>query len=341
MGWLSAFGTMPADDATRFEWIGGRDSRMLWLKSCRKAAHVSRSSWKETGARVRSSRWIQVRRVDTGTGLDAVSRKWLDLWRTELPAADESVQGVPLAPAWLRLFEAHLSDSETTMLRWRGHLGKNAEMRRVCSGPCGRCFARAALTAEPGIDSLVPLQTDSAVIPGGVTVNTGVSEAEAFATGSPGTRRQEGMSPAKPRDARPKAERISCLASLAAKMLARRSPTRSRMRIRADGKSLRRTGLRQAPGQRTESRGVRSPCFGFRQAKEQRSGPKRHRPTNATGRTQRAPKTRIGQGSCRGGGEIFMTAASADHSGLDFRCGGVLPMQIVKRPEAGRNGALR
>ena len=108
--------------------------------------------------------------VDPGAGLDVVEGKWLNLWWAALAAADETVQGGPLAPAWLQLFEAHLSGSETAMLRWRGHLGESAEMRRVYSGLYGRYFARAVLTAELGITLFVPLQTNVTPIPGGVTV---------------------------------------------------------------------------------------------------------------------------------------------------------------------------
>lgn len=118
-----------------------------------------------------SCRWLHMRKVDPGAGQDAVMGKWLNLWRAALAATDETIQGAPLAPAWLRLFEAHLSESEATMLRWRGHLGESAEMRRAYSGLYGRYFARAVLTSELGITNFVPLQTDATVVPGGVTVS--------------------------------------------------------------------------------------------------------------------------------------------------------------------------
>ena len=118
-----------------------------------------------------SYRWTDIRKVDPGAGVDVVERKWLNLWWAALAAADETIQGGPLAPAWLRLFEAHLSGSETAMLRWRGHLGESAEMRRAYSGLYGRYFARAVLTAELGITLFVPLHTNDTPIPGGVTVN--------------------------------------------------------------------------------------------------------------------------------------------------------------------------
>ena len=56
-----------------------------------------------------SCRWTHLRQVDPGTGLDVVERRWLNLWWAAVAAADETIQGGPLAPAWLRLFEAHLS----------------------------------------------------------------------------------------------------------------------------------------------------------------------------------------------------------------------------------------
>ena len=117
-----------------------------------------------------SSRWINLRTVDPGADLDVVEGRWLNLWWAALAAADETIQGGPVAPAWLRLFEAHLSGSETAMLQWRGHLGESAEMRRAYSGLYGRYFARAVLMAELGITLFVPLQTNATPIPGGVTV---------------------------------------------------------------------------------------------------------------------------------------------------------------------------
>ena len=111
-----------------------------------------------------------MRKFDPGAGQDAVMVKWLNLWWAALAAADETIQGGPLAPAWLRLFEAHLSGSEATMLRWRGHLGESAEVRRAYSGLYGRYFARAVLASELGITNFVPLLTKVTKISGGVTV---------------------------------------------------------------------------------------------------------------------------------------------------------------------------
>ena len=108
--------------------------------------------------------------MDPGAGSDVAEWRQLNLWRAALGAADETIQGGSLAPAWLRLFEAHLSSSETAMLRWRGHLGESAEMRRVYSGLYGRYFARAVRSAELGITLFSPLNTKTTPIRGGVTV---------------------------------------------------------------------------------------------------------------------------------------------------------------------------
>ena len=118
-----------------------------------------------------SYRWIHVRKVGPGAGRDVVERRWLNLWWAALAASDETIQGGPLAPAWLGLFEAHLSGSEMAMLRWRGHLGESAEMRRAYSGLYGRYFARAVLAAELGVTLFLSLQTNETPIPGGVTVS--------------------------------------------------------------------------------------------------------------------------------------------------------------------------
>lgn len=115
-------------------------------------------------------RWTYIRKVDPGAGSDVAEMRRLNLWWAALAAADETVQGGPLAPAWLGLFEAHLSASEPDLLRWRGHLGESSEMRRAYSGLYGRYFARAVLTAELGVTDFFPLNTNTTSIPGGLTV---------------------------------------------------------------------------------------------------------------------------------------------------------------------------
>ena len=115
-------------------------------------------------------RWTNIRMVDPGTDLDDTVYRPLSLWRAALAAAEETMQGSPLAPAWLQLFRAHLSSSETEMLRWRGHLGENTEVRRAYSGLYGRYFARALLATELGITHFVPLNTTTTSIQSSVTV---------------------------------------------------------------------------------------------------------------------------------------------------------------------------
>ena len=117
-------------------------------------------------------RWTNIRLVDPGKNLDVSKYRPLSLWQPALAAAEETIQGgsLAVARAWLRLFEAHLSRSETAMLRWRGHLGENGEMRRAYSGLYGRYFARALLAAELDITDFIPLNRNTTRIPGGVEV---------------------------------------------------------------------------------------------------------------------------------------------------------------------------
>ena len=77
----------------------------------------------------------------------------------------------PLTSAWLDLFSAHLSESETTKLRWRGDLAESAEMRQVYSAMYGRYFCRALLASRFGITDFVPLRGNTTPIDNGVTVS--------------------------------------------------------------------------------------------------------------------------------------------------------------------------
>ena len=97
---------------------------------------------------------------DSNLGIDITAYRPLNLWRVALSAAEETLHGGPLVPAWLQLFEAHLSGSETTMLRWRGDLGASVEMRRVYSALYGRYFARALLASELGLTDFIALDGD-------------------------------------------------------------------------------------------------------------------------------------------------------------------------------------
>ena len=116
-------------------------------------------------------RWTYLRRVNQQPG-PSVSGHWpISLFRAALSAAEETIQGGPFASAWLQLFQAHLSNLEPRMLRWRGNLGTSGEMRRAYSGLYGRYFARALLAGELGVTDFVSLKTDSTQINGGVTVS--------------------------------------------------------------------------------------------------------------------------------------------------------------------------
>ena len=115
-------------------------------------------------------RWTRLRMVDSPEGHSVTERWPINLWRVAHAAAEETLCGGPLTPAWLRLFCAHLSASELGMLRWRGDLGESAEMRRVYSGLYGRYFARALLASRLGVTDFVSLDRNGTNIRDGVTV---------------------------------------------------------------------------------------------------------------------------------------------------------------------------
>ena len=94
----------------------------------------------------------------------------LSLWWVALAAAEETLQGRPLAPEWLRLFSNHLSTSEPKKLRWGGDLAESAELRRAYSALYGRFFARALLASQLGFTDFVPLKTKITTLPGGTTI---------------------------------------------------------------------------------------------------------------------------------------------------------------------------
>ena len=116
-------------------------------------------------------RYTNIRIVDPTNSLDTIEYRPFSLWWVAHAAAEESIQGAPLTSAWLRLFSAHLSESETTKLRWRGDLAENAEMRRVYSVMYGRYFSRALLASRFGITDFVPLRQNTTPIVNGVTVS--------------------------------------------------------------------------------------------------------------------------------------------------------------------------
>ena len=114
-------------------------------------------------------RLTHLRLVDSESTSNFTGRRPVSLWRAALSAAEETLHGGPLATSWLQLFRAHLSLSDTEMLRWRGDLGGNAEMRRVYSALYGRYFARALLGSELGITDFISLDGDI-LLPNGVRV---------------------------------------------------------------------------------------------------------------------------------------------------------------------------
>ena len=107
-----------------------------------------------------SYRYAYTRIVDPGTGTDVVDLGPFDLWWAAIAAAEETIQGSPLASAWLTLFQDHLSQADTTELRWAGDLAESAEMRRAYSALYGRFFGRAFLASRLGFTDFVPLQTN-------------------------------------------------------------------------------------------------------------------------------------------------------------------------------------
>ena len=116
-------------------------------------------------------RYTNIRIVDPTNSLDTIEYRPFSLWRVAHAAAEETIQGAPLTSAWLSLFSAHLSESETTKLRWRGDLAENAEMRRVYSAMYGRYFSRALLSSRFGITDFVPLRANITQIVNGVSVS--------------------------------------------------------------------------------------------------------------------------------------------------------------------------
>ncbi|MDE0420043.1 MAG: hypothetical protein OXK76_04025 [Gammaproteobacteria bacterium] len=107
-----------------------------------------------------SYRYAFTRIVDPGAGTDVVEVGLFNLWWAAVSAAEETIQGSPLAAAWLRLFEGHLSQIDRSELRWAGDLAESAEMRRAYSALYGRFFGRAFLASRFGFEDFIPLQSD-------------------------------------------------------------------------------------------------------------------------------------------------------------------------------------
>ena len=115
-------------------------------------------------------RWTHIRTVEPSIPHDRTVHQPFSLWWAALAAADETMQGGPLVPAWLRLFSAHLSSADNVRLRWGGDLGESAELRRAYSALYGRYFSRALLASRLGFTDFVPLRTNVTRLPNGVTI---------------------------------------------------------------------------------------------------------------------------------------------------------------------------
>ncbi|MDR7117380.1 hypothetical protein [Caulobacter sp. BE254] len=116
-----------------------------------------------------SYRWT-MHRVYDATGNDTLGPAAISMWWLARAAAEETLQGSPLASAWLKLFRSHLSVDDPYWFRWAEDLAQSAELRRAYSGLYGRFVARALLSAHLGINRFVSLKRNGVVIPGSVAV---------------------------------------------------------------------------------------------------------------------------------------------------------------------------
>lgn len=114
-------------------------------------------------------RWTK-HRIHEASGSTFSGTVPIMLWWVAKCAAEETLQGTPLAPAWLDLFDAHLSDADSYWLRWRGDLAESAELRRAYSGLYGRFFARALMSHHLGLSRFVSLGRDGVELDGGDVV---------------------------------------------------------------------------------------------------------------------------------------------------------------------------
>jgi hypothetical protein len=122
------------------------------------------------GSRMTSYRWT-THRLYEGPGKDYSGDAPISLWRIARCAAEETLQGSPLASAWLKLFRTQLSGGDKYWLRWSGDFAESAELRRAYSGLYGRFFARALLSHHLGHSRFVSLKRNGVTIPGSVSVN--------------------------------------------------------------------------------------------------------------------------------------------------------------------------
>lgn len=103
-----------------------------------------------------SYRWTK-HRVFDAMGTDRTGLSAISMWRVARAAAEETLAGAPLVPAWLKLFRGQLSTTDRYWLRWQGEFGESAELRRAYSGLYGRFFARANLEHHLGLSRFVSL----------------------------------------------------------------------------------------------------------------------------------------------------------------------------------------
>ena len=99
-------------------------------------------------------RFSHLRVVDGS--VDIGGAKAIALWWLAAAATEEFLQGSPMAPAFVSLFQAHLQPG-SSWFRWAGDLAESAEMRRALSGLYGRIVARALLTHRLGFTDFVSL----------------------------------------------------------------------------------------------------------------------------------------------------------------------------------------
>lgn len=133
------------------------------LKSC---WAIGRFYWRDE---LSAYRWARHRVVDAA-GSDKVGLAAISMWWIARAAAEETLQGAPLAAAWLKLFRTQLSVVDTYWLRWRGDFAESAELRRAYSGLYGRFFARALLAHHFGHSRFLSLKRNGLVVPGSVHV---------------------------------------------------------------------------------------------------------------------------------------------------------------------------
>lgn len=117
-----------------------------------------------------TTRWTQ-HRLYEGNGQDYAGEAPINMWWIARAAAEETLQGSPLARSWLKLFRTHLSVTDRHWLRWRGDMAESAEMRRAYSGLYGRFVARALLQQHLGFTCLLSLGRNGLIVPGGISVH--------------------------------------------------------------------------------------------------------------------------------------------------------------------------